>query len=321
MKEMIEEVEETEDIDDEKDFEEVAGEPDGIADDAQVATKPIRLSPEILLRDKRTSAIVEVNLKDGSARVVDKSTAPKLTQKVLKEKGAPIQDAEIVFDGEVLLVGYWHGINMALEMARAQLIDTYAGQDMTDVATLTSRDTAIKQLLLAGMIADPIFSYQGEPEGAHPIEDISPILTDGLWAGHLNIDYPIEDDIYQVKVLRGVPLETSILIGKTFETFPVGGKKVNVDEMSDEDREMFIKRTDAQRSVTVASMLLDPQLSCDGEGVGTQKHPVPVENLSEKMMQCLHNAYKASNVPEVGMIALNRFLRKNRNRKRKNAGR
>ena len=41
MKEMIEEVEETEDYD-EKDFEEVAGEPE-----AECSTKPIRLSPEI----------------------------------------------------------------------------------------------------------------------------------------------------------------------------------------------------------------------------------------------------------------------------------
>jgi len=294
---------------DDKDFEEAAAEDDGLPDDGEVAKTPIKLTPEILKRDRREFDWVEMNISTGDAVIVKKSDAPKLTKKVLKEKGAPIQTAEIVFDGELLEVDYWHGIPLGLEIERAQLLDAYKDREMTP-ELMRERENTAKHLILSRMINDPVFSLAGDPADGYPIEDCSPILLDALWQGCMAVNAPVEDNIFKVKVLRGVPLETHILLGQAFESFPVG-KGLELTEMNDEEIETRIERLDAERAVYVATMVLDPPLSLNGEGNG--KHPYPTEQLSEKMMACLYSAYRTVNVPAAGVQALNRFRRRRKN--------
>ena len=295
---------------DTKDFEEVAGQGDDIPDEGELPKKPLKFSAEIIERDKRKVDIVEVNLKDASAKVVESSKAPKLTKKALKEKGAPIQTGKTVFDGETIEVDMWHGVSLALDIARSNIIDAYKDRDLNDLATFTERETAVKRLMLSGIIPDT-FSYQGHPQGLPPIEECTDILLNALWDAYINLHFPIEDSIYQVKVVRGVPLDVNQMLGKTFEMYPVGDKP-NTAEMVEDELEMFVERSDAQRSVIVSSMVIEPCLSLDGESGG--KHPYPVEDLSEWMMQCLYAAYRVSNAPARGQVSLQRFLRQFTNR-------
>ena len=75
----------------EQDFEDVAGADDGIPEEGEVVKTPLKFSAEVIERDNRQVDVVEINFKDATAQVVQDSDAPKLTKKVLKEKGAPIQ--------------------------------------------------------------------------------------------------------------------------------------------------------------------------------------------------------------------------------------
>ena len=137
----------------------------------------------MLERDKRLTDVVEINLRDQTARVVERSDAPDLTAEVLAEKGTPIKTVEMVFDGQVWQIGVRHGKPMQVEVAHSRLLDAFqeriADSDELTAALLEARETAVKCLLVASMIVDPktghrpIFSYQdqGEGEGDAPIED------------------------------------------------------------------------------------------------------------------------------------------------------
>ena len=67
---------------------------------------------EIIERDARQIDVVEINFKDATAQVVQDSDAPKLTKKVLKEKGAPIQTGKTTFDGAAMEVDMYHGVGL-----------------------------------------------------------------------------------------------------------------------------------------------------------------------------------------------------------------
>ena len=298
----------------EQDFEDVAGQEDGIPDDGEIAETPIRITPELLQKDKRSTAIVEINLSTGEAVVVQESEKPKLTKKALKEFGAPIQVGETYYEGAKMSVDIYHGLTLAVEIERQHLIESYKSKDLSDPAVIAQRETDARHLILSHSIPDT-FSYQGVPDGLPPIEDCSPVLLESLWDAHLNVNLPITDNWVRVEVLRGTPLETNILLQKTFETYPVGGERIETQEMTDEELENYIERADARRAVYVATMLLNPCLSLNGEGTG--KDPYPTESLSEKMMQCLYNAYRVLNTPDAAVQALNRFRRRTQNRKRK----
>ena len=275
------------------------------AEVAEVAKRaPLKFSAEMIKRDKRKVDIVEVNLKDATARVVEKSEAPKLTEAVLEEKGAPIQVGKAVFDGADIDVDMWHGVPLVLEIGRSRILDIYKERDTHDITVFTEREVAVKRYLLAGMIPET-FSFEGQPAGLPPIEECTDILLNALWDAYIDLHFPIEDDIYQVQVMRGVPFDVNQMLGKTFEMYPVGGK-VNTDGMPDDEVEAFVERSDAQRAVLVASMILDPKLSLADAG---EENDYPTEKLSEWFMQCLYQAYRSSNVPVAGQATLQRFLR------------
>ena len=296
----------------EQDFEDVAGADDGIPEEGEVVKTPIKFSAEVIERDNRQVDIVEVNFKDATAQVVQSSDAPKLTKKVLKEKGAPIQTGKTTFDGAKMTVDMYHGVGLTLELLRQQVFDAYKDRNLEDLTTFVERDLEVKRLLLSGLIPDT-FSYQGNPVDLPPIEDITDILLNALWDAYVDLHFPLDDSIFQIQVVRGIPLDVNQMLQNTFEMYPVGGK-VDTEGMPDDEMEMFVERSDAQRSVLVSSMIVEPKLSFNGEGVG--KHPYPVEKLSEWFMQCLHAGYRASNVPVGGQAALQRFLRQFTDRKR-----
>ena len=281
------------------------------------------LSLDVLERDKRLTDVVEINLRDQTARVVERSDAPDLTAEVLAEKGTPIKTVELVFDGQVWQIGVRHGKPMQVEVAHSRLLDAFkeriADSDELTAALLEARETAVKCLLVASMIVDPktghpIFSYQ-DPGNAtitkdggislHPIEDCSQILLNALWEAYTAINFPVDDDIYQVTVRRGTPLDTALLLGETFETYPVGDLGKKFVDMSDDELDAVAARSLAQRRVLVASMLPDVGLSfLNGE---EKKGAHPVEDVSEAVLATLFEAYRVSNIPAAGLDAISRF--------------
>ena len=295
----------------EQDFENVAGADDGIPEEGEVVKTPIKFSAEVIERDKRQFDIVEVNFKDATAQVVQDSDAPKLTKKVLKEKGAPIQTVKTTFDGAKMTVEMYHGVGLTLELLRQQVFDAYKDRNLEDLATFVERDVEVKRLMLSGLIPDT-FSYQGNPADLPPIEDITDILLNALWDAYVDLHFPLGDSIFQIQVVRSIPLDVNQMLQKTFEVYPVG-RKVDTENMPDDEMEMFVERSDIQRSIIVSSMIVNPKLSYDAQG---EKNAYPVEKISEWFMQCLFAGYRASNVPVGGQAALSRFLRQFTDRKR-----
>ena len=72
-----------------------------VAQIVEVSEAPLTLTSEIFERDARETAIVVVNFKDESARLVESSDAPKLTADVLKTKGKPVKTVEMYFDDQI----------------------------------------------------------------------------------------------------------------------------------------------------------------------------------------------------------------------------
>lgn len=284
------------------------------------------LTPDVLERDKRDRDVVEVNLRDQTARVVETSDAPQLTAEVLAAKGKPIQTVELVFDGQVFQVGVRHGKPMHVEVAHSRLLEEYRERmgetDELTAELLEERDTAVKRLLISSMIVDPVtthpmFSYENQDEG-YPIEDCSQILLNALWEAYTAIQFPREDDIYQVQVLRGTPLDTALLLGETFEAYPVGDLGKKFIDMSADELEAVEKRSLAQRRVLVALMLPDVPLSLNGQ---EREGAMPVEDLSEAMLATLFEAYRVANIPAAGLASLERFraMVKDRDRQAKDS--
>ena len=274
----------------------------GASESTRVVEKdPVKFSAEMIKRDGRLSDIVEVNLKDTSARIVKSSKAPKITKKVLKEKGAPIQTGKSVIEGANVEVDMHHGVSLALNLERQIVIDKYKDNYLKDLETFTERERAVKRLVLSRLIPDT-FSYEGKPEGLPAIEACSDTLLEGLWEAYLDLHFPIEDDIYQVKVLREIPEPVRATLSDTYEMYPVV-ENIDADAITNDELERFLIHHETQRSVLVSNMILDPCLSYKGEG--KSKHPYPTEDLSEWMMQCFTNAYSTSNTV---MGVLRRFL-------------
>ena len=134
----------------------------------EVSEAPL-LTPNIFERDERETAIVVVNFRDESARLVESSDAPKLTADVLKTKGKPVKTVEMYFEDQIFQVEVRDGKPLSLEVEQMKLLLEYEGQE-GDRAAMEERDRAIANLLLGKMMVDPPFSYKGKGEGT-PIEN------------------------------------------------------------------------------------------------------------------------------------------------------
>ena len=269
------------------------------------------LTSDIFERDDRKTALVEVNFRDESARLVESSDAPKLTRAVLKKKGKPIKTVETFFEYDNFQVSVYDGKPLSVEVEHMKLFIEYADQE-GDPAAMDERDRAIANLLLGKMMADPVFSYKGEGEGA-PIEDRSPVMIESLCNAFNAVNNSKKNEIYQVTVRRGVPADAYALLGDSFEWYPVGGESKKYVDMSEGELAAEEARQSAQRQVLVPKMILDPLLSYKAdeadESEDDETQPYPVEALSERYMKTFHEAHRVVNVPEAGLKSLQRFSR------------
>ena len=301
-----------------------------VAQVVEVSDAPL-LTPDIFERDARSTAIVEVNFKDKSARLVETSDAPKLTAEVLKTKGKPVKTVEMFYEDLMWQVAVRDGKPLSLEVVHMKLLEEYMDREQDPVA-MDERDRVIANLLLGKMMVDPLFSYKGEGEGT-PIEDRSPIMIEALCNAYNEVNHPTKDEIYQVTVRRGVPADAFTLLGDTFEWYPVGGIAKKYKDMSEDELAAAEARNTARRRVLVASMIVDPPLLYkkadeteveageasppDDQDLTTsaeETEAYPVEDLSERFMETLHEAHRVTNIPAAGLVALQRFRSMGRNR-------
>ena len=256
------------------------------------------LSFEAFERDTRTESVVEVNFRNASARIVQASDAPTLTEDVLRTKGTPVKTVELFFDGDIYQVRIKDGEPLSVEVEHLKLLRQVKAEQMNG----EERDREIVNLLLARMIEEPLFSYQGHGEG-HPIETCSSILIEALSNAYLAINAPEADDIYQVTVRRGTPADAYALL-ESFEWYPVGAPEKKYTEMSEDELAIAEEQNAAKRNVLVASMILEPVLSFNDAGAG-----YPVEALSEQYLKTLHEAHRIVNIPDAGLRSLQRQFR------------
>ena len=277
------------------------------------------LTSDVFEKDDRESAVVEVNFKDTSARLVEVSDAPKLTVEVLKTKGKPVKSVEMFYGDQMWLVKVWDGKPLDIEVAHLKILEQYLGQEKDGVA-MDDRDRAVANLLLGELMYSPPFSYMGEGEGT-PIEARSSIMIDALCSAYASVNNPTEDSVYQVEVRRGVPADAFALLGDTHEWLSVGDTSKRYVDMSEDELAAVVAQKTAERQVLVSSMILDPVLSykdvdaseVDVEAIAdidiAETDPYPVEYLSERFMQTLFEAHRVTNIPAAGLAALQRFLR------------
>ena len=273
------------------------------------------LTSEIFDLDDRSTALVEINFRDESARLVETSDAPKLTREVLETKGKPVKTVEMFFEDQMWQVKVRDGKPLRVEVAHLKLLMDYAGQE-GDRAAMEERDREIANLLLAKMMADPVFSYKGKGEGP-PIEARSPIMIEALCNAFAEVNNPTADEIFQVTVRRGIPADAFALFGESFEFYPVGGTSKKYVDMSEDELSASEARQSAQRRVLVAKMIVDPGLSytpATGEDTDNvtgvdDTEGYPVEELSERYMKTLHESHRVVNIPDAGLRSLQRHFR------------
>ena len=293
----------------------------------EVADAPL-FTAEAAEIGNREFDIVEVNFKDCSAEIVEKSKAPKLTQKVLKEQYKPIKLVEMLFDFKMWTVEVWDGVPLDVDIGRRKVIDSFAERLKTlqekmdtlkkkdasmksEAATslinekrklLNERGEAAKRFMISKMIHLPQFSYGGG-DGI-PLESQHQLLINALWQAFSAVENPTGDAIYQVEITRGVPIEASLLFQKGFDFFPLSNLGKPLIEHTDTEIETLNAIDISQRRISVSSLIRQPKLSYNGKGV---KHALPIENISERALQTLHRAYRVVNVPSEQLEQLQRF--------------
>ena len=320
--------------------------------EAEATVRPL-LTPDIIKRDKRRTDIVEIDFANLSARVVSESTAPIITAEVLKDICKPIWTVGMQFDGEMYSIEVRHGKPMRTDIEQSQILSRYTEQlkafdektaqdleidvsdpaldhivqteqpidDDTEIENLyIEREQELKLTLLARMIVNPVFSYGDINAGvadASPLADCSSILIDALWAAYCEVNHPLEPMVYQCQVLRGMPRDAAILLRNTLELYPVKSLNTSVSEMTDDDIITYEARETAQRRVFVASMILDPVFSLDGESgsENPDSTPFPIEDISVGALTAFFAAYKCVNRPEAKVDSLRRFRRMGSNGK------
>ena len=167
---------------DTKDFEEVAGQDDGDdiqgAEDFGIPDKPLTIDA-ILARDRRKTDIVEINIANQEATLVESSNAPELTAEVLKEKGVLTVSGTIDIEGNPVDVEVLNGIPFVIEMEKSRINTEYADRKLTEKEEY-QRDLNILRLIVSRLYVLPKFSYDGSA-GSYPIEEQSDELLESLY--------------------------------------------------------------------------------------------------------------------------------------------
>ena len=285
--------------------------------DAQSENQPVEpqtaeiplLTDEAMRNDSRKTDIVEVNFATQTARVVNTSDAPKLTLDVVKEKSAPIQPEKIIFDQKEWQVMVKMGVPFAVNAKHSKFVEQ--AKDTEDPAELKALDNTVKNLYISEMIDSPKFSFEGKGEGK-PIEECSDILRDELYSAFSRKNNPLVDDIWQVTVLRGTPIHTSILLTDSFSIYPAPLQKRVVD-MTDSEIEQTTQRSLSQRRILVSSMVFPSGFTFSLNGEVSEGELYPIEDVSELFLATLYKAYRVANIPEAAIASLHRFPEVGRN--------
>ena len=148
--------------------------------------------------------LVEINIKDQSARIVETSGAPELTKEILQERAKPIKEVAMPLRSTEWQVHIRHGRTTRLDILQSRLLAEFG--DPPDKEEdgekheewLDRRERECKNLILSDMSENPEFSWRGSSD-AVPIEAQSDIFVNALWEAHLSINSPLEDEKYQWK--------------------------------------------------------------------------------------------------------------------------
>ena len=230
----------------------------------EVSDAPL-MTPDVLTNDERTTDIVEINLKNQSARVVESSDAPKLTKKIIQEKDKPIKTVEVPFDGLKWQIHVRYGVPLGIDLQRQKIVNSYIqkNKDGTpkplDARTRKERNEKVKRFMLSAMLVNPRFTYGESVEGVASIEKQSQILVNALWQAYVEVNFPVADEIYQVTVLRGVPFDASILIGKGFGLYPLNILGKSDTKLTDDENP---KSSESTQHPTSNSGVLDGDETC-----------------------------------------------------------
>ena len=286
---------------------------------ASISEMPL-ITPEILEKDRDSKIeLVEINIKDQSAQIVETSDAPKLTEEILQERAQPIKEVAMLLRSTQWQVHIRHGRTTRLDILQSRLFAEFGDPPNAEEdgekheEWMDRRERECKNLILSHMSANPEFSWRGSSD-ALAIESQSDIFVNALWAANISINNSIEDEIYQTTVLKGSPIHANLLLDGTFELYPLG-ESLRISEMSDADLDAHCARFSAQRNIWVASMIEGVSLSLNSEG---KQDAFPVEDLAQAWLSTLYEAHEVVNTPRAARMALRRFQRKSKNAQREN---
>ena len=147
---------------------------------------------EVLARDRRQTDIVEINIANQQATLVETSDAPPLTVEVLAEKGKKTKTAELVFEdiqstGEPPEIEVLNGVPFSVEVARTKILREF--QNKETKKDEYEKNLAVLRLLVSKMVVAPKFSFRGKGEGS-PIEEQSDLLLEAFYESILKSASP-----------------------------------------------------------------------------------------------------------------------------------
>lgn len=151
----------------------------------------------------------------------------------------------------------------------------------------------------------------------------APVFTDKLIKEKgkktYTVEFVFDDNIYQIEVRRGMPLEFAVLLQVTAEVYALRRKRLN-EENQDANKHAEIEAEIARlreeedrqiKQITVASLVvrilkktkeIKLVFSINGEG-----GRIPIEDQSDLLLAALYNCVMEVQTPEGFTDALNRF--------------
>ena len=116
-----------------------------------IPDKPITIDA-VLARDRRQTDIVEINIANQSAIVVEASDSPQLTAEVLKEKGKPTMTVDLLFEDQTLPIEVRNGIPFYVEIERFRLLREF--EDKQTKKDEYDRNLAVLRFLVSELVVN-----------------------------------------------------------------------------------------------------------------------------------------------------------------------
>ena len=159
----------------------------GKTPEQNIPDKPITIDA-VLARDRRQTDIVEINIANQNAIVVEASDAPQLTAEVLAEKGKPTMEVDLLFEDQTLPIEVRNGIPFYVEIERFRLLREFEGNQQTKKDEY-DRNLAVLRFLVSELVVNPKLTYRGEGDGT-PIEDQSDLLLEAFYKSIVDVTSP-----------------------------------------------------------------------------------------------------------------------------------